>query len=363
MIDFEKLAGEKIHTLEAYRPGKPMSELQREYGLEKIIKLASNENPLGPSPKVSEVIKKSLPEISRYPLGDAFNLRQAVSEKFTVAPGELIFGSGSNEVIELLLRTFVRGGEEVLSPSPSFSVYGIISQAMGSGCKWVGVNADFTPDLQAILDGLTKNIRVIFLANPNNPTGAYINKSDLKSFVGRVPEDVIIVMDEAYIEFADAADIADTTHWYKEHPNMVMMRTFSKAYGIAGLRVGYAIADAKCCDMMNRVRQPFNTNLLAQAAGVAALSDEAWLKKVVQNNIEGKKFLYRVFDGLGLSYVPTQANFILVNVREGERVFNALLKKGVIVRYMGGGLSEHIRVSIGTAEENSFFVDALKAVL
>jgi histidinol-phosphate aminotransferase len=363
MIDYVKLAGEKISSLEAYKPGKPIDELKREFGIEHIVKLASNENPLGPSPKVAQAIELAMPEIMRYPLGDAYNIRMLVAEKFGVAPNELVFGSGSNEVIELLLRTFVHNGELVASPSPSFSVYGIISTAMGSGCKWSSVNEDFTPDLDKVLASICPKTRVLFIANPNNPTGAYINETELRNFVKRVPEDVIIVMDEAYVEFADAPDIADTSLWYKEFPNVVVMRTFSKAYGLAGLRMGYAIANATCCDMMNRVRQPFNTNMLAQAAACAALQDDEWLAKVKEINSTEKQRLYRAFEAMGLSYVPSQANFILVKVGDGERVFNGLLRKGVIARFMGKGLAEYIRVSIGKPEENEIFINALKEVL
>ncbi|MDR2884004.1 MAG: histidinol-phosphate transaminase [Deferribacteraceae bacterium] len=362
-MDYSKLAGSNINSLVAYKPGKPISELKREFGLKRVIKLASNENPLGPSPKVINAITSTLPEISRYPTGDAYELRMAVAAKYNVSPKQLLFGAGSNEIIELLLRTYVKAGETTLSPAPSFSVYGIISQAMGSKCEWVPVRDDFSVDLERTLAAITPKTRVIFLANPNNPTGTYINAADLKTFIDRVPADVIVVMDEAYIEFADAADMPDTLAWLKNYPNMILMRTFSKAYGLAGLRVGYAIGDEACCDMMDRVRQPFNTNMLAQVAATVAIDDNEWLNKILTNNREGKNFLYQSFTDMGLNYVPTQANFMLVNVGDGERVFNELLKKGVIARFMGGSLSQYIRVSIGTMEENQIFIQSLREVL
>lgn len=362
-MDYKKLAGSSISSLVAYKPGKPIDELKREYGLEKVIKLASNENPIGPSPKVWEAVKDAYSEIARYPLGDAYNLRMAVAKNYNVPPENLVFGSGSNEIIELLLRTFVHEGEHVLSPAPSFSVYGIISTAMGSYCEWVDCNEDFSFNLDNIFAKINDKTRVIFLANPNNPTGTYMNETVLKDFLSRVPDNIIVVMDEAYIEFADADDMPDTVAMVKNYPNMVLMRTFSKAYGIAGLRIGYMIGSAECCDMMNRVRQPFNTNMLAQAAGCAALADKEWLDKVLKTNLEQKYFLYNEFKKMGLKYIPTQSNFILVKVGDGNKVFNDMLRKGVIIRFMGSSLGEYIRVTIGTEEENKIFINALKEVL
>ena len=363
MINYKKLAGEDIANLVAYQPGKPIDELKREYGLTEIIKLASNENPFGPSPKVIEAIKGSLDNISRYPLVDAYDIRMAVAQKYGVEPDNLIFGSGSNEIIELLLRTYVKPGEFVASPAPSFSVYGIIAQAMQTRCAWMPTKTNFHIDLDCLLDSVTEKTRVLFLANPNNHTGTYIPEHELRSFIAPIPENTIIVMDAAYVEFADAKDMPDTTHWFKDYPNMVMMRTFSKAYGLAGLRIGYMIGDKTCCSMMDRVRQPFNTNMLAQVAAVAALKDEEYLQSVLQRNLEGKQYLYNKFTELDLDYIPSQSNFILVNVGDGKKVFDGLLAKGVIARYMGPALGEYIRITIGTPQENETFINALKAVL
>jgi len=363
MIDYKKLAGENIAELVPYKPGKPIKELERELGISNSVKLASNENPVGPSPKALQAITDLMPELSRYPLGDVFYLREALAAKLGVSGDKLIFGTGSNEIIELVIRTFLKDDEHVLSPAPSFSVYGIISQAAGFSCNWVPVKSDFKFDFEALAGAINKKTRIIFLANPNNPTGEFFTKAELEGFLKKVPSDVIVVMDEAYVEYVDAADFPDTLELMKDYRNLFIMRTFSKAYGLAAIRVGYAIGDEEAIDLLNRVRQPFNTNMVAQVAAQAALADEDHLKKVLKENKDGKEYLYAEFEKLGLSYVPTQANFILVNVKDGEKVFNELLKKGVIVRYLGPGLAEYVRTSVGTKEENEIFIEKLKEVL
>lgn len=362
MIDYKKLAGENICSLIPYKPGKPVKELERELGVANSIKLASNENPLGCSPKVAEALSEFLPELSRYPLGDAFYLRRTVSDYYGVSGDQLLFGTGSNEIIELAIRTFMKQGEHVLSPAPSFSVYGIISQAAGMSCRWVPVQDDFKLDLDALAGAVNENTRMIFLANPNNPTGEYFTQDELDGFMKKVPADVIVVMDEAYVEYADAPGFPDTIAMLKDYKNMFIMRTFSKAYGLAALRVGYVLACEEAIDLMNRVRQPFNTNMAGQIAAKAAMEDADHLKKVLAENKKGKEYLYAEFEKLGMRYVPTQANFILVQVGNGEKVFNDLLKEGVIVRYLGPGLAEWIRVSVGTEAENKVFIEKLKAV-
>jgi len=363
MIDYAKLAGQNIVDLVPYKPGKPVKELERELGVANSVKLASNENPLGCSTKVLEAINDFLPEISRYPLGDAFYLRQTVAEHYGISGDKLLFGTGSNEIIELAIRTFLADDEQVISPAPSFSVYGIISQAAGKSCKWVPVAKDFKIDFDALAAAIDDKTRMVFLANPNNPTGEYFTEEELESFMKKVPSDVIVVMDEAYIEYADADNFPDTLKMLDKYKNMFLMRTFSKAYGLAALRAGYVIACEEAIDMMNRVRQPFNTNMAAQVAANAAMLDQNHLKTVIALNKKGKEYLYEEFEALSLEYVPTQANFILVKVGDGEKVFNELLTEGVIVRYLGPGLAEWIRVSVGTMEENEIFIDKLKKVL
>jgi len=363
MIDFEKLAGQNIVDLVPYKPGKPIKELERELGVTNSVKLASNENPVGCSPKAVQAIIDFMPEISRYPYGDAFYLRQTVSEFYGVSGDKLLFGTGSNEIIELAIRTFLSEGEQVVSPAPSFSVYGIISQAAGKSCKWIPVKEGFKFDFEALASAIDDKTRMIFLSNPNNPTGEYFTQTELTDFMQKVPDDVIVVMDEAYVEYVDAPDFPDTLAMLDDYKNMFIMRTFSKAYGLAAVRCGYVIACEEAIDMMNRVRQPFNTNMVAQVAAKAAMEDSAHLAKVLKENKDGKQYLYAQFEKLGLAYVPTQANFILVKVGEGENVFNELLKEGVIVRYLGPGLAEWIRVSVGTMEENRIFIDKLAKVL
>jgi histidinol-phosphate aminotransferase len=363
MIDYAKLAGKEISGLSPYVPGKPVKELERQLGIEKAVKLASNENPLGPSPKVIEAVTNFLPEASRYPYGDVYYLRSQLAEKLAIPADMLIFGTGSNEIIELSMRTFLAPDDHVMSPAPSFSVYGIIAQAMRSSCKWIPVKSDFSFDFDKLVENITDKTRIIFLGNPNNPTGTYFNQAELDKFMKQVPEETIVVMDEAYCEYVDAPDFPDTLKMLKDYPNMMIMRTFSKAYGLAALRVGYGIAHPTAIDMMNRVRQPFNTNMAAQIAAEAALADTDHLAKVVKENYNGKMYLYKEFEKLGLEYIPTQANFILVKTGNGEQVFNELLKKGVIVRFLGPSLKDYIRVSIGTAEENATFIEQLKLVL
>lgn len=363
MIDYKKLAGEKISKLVPYLPGKPIKELERELGVKEAVKLASNENPIGIPEKAKEAVIKNLFEMNRYPLGDAFYLREKLATKLNVAQNQLIFGTGSNEIIELLIRTFVKSGECVMSYAPSFSVYGIIAQAAGSFCKWVDVKGDFQVDFDALKRGLDDSVRIVFLANPNNPTGVYINAETLEDFLNFVKEDVIVALDEAYVEFVDAGDFPDSLKLLKKYPNLIIMRTFSKAYGLAGFRVGYGISSPEAIDMLNRVRQPFNVNMVGQIAAEAALDDLDFLRRVIKNNREGKNYLYKEFKKLGLDFVDTQANFILVNVGDGKKVFDELLKEGVIVRFLGPSLKEYIRVSIGTMKENEIFIDKLKKVL
>jgi len=363
MIDYKKLAGESIVSLVPYQPGKPVKELERELGVENAVKLASNENPLGPSQKVIDAVTAFLPEASRYPLGDAFYLREKMAEKLGVDGEKLIFGTGSNEIIELVIRTFMTEGEHVMSFAPSFSVYGIIAQAAGFKCEWIPMTTEFTVDFKGLKDALVNKPRIIFLANPNNPTGGIFTTEELTDFMDAADPETIVVMDEAYFEYADAEEYPDSISLMDKYPNMIVMRTFSKAYGLAAFRVGYAIAQPECIDLLNRVRQPFNTNMLAQVAAETALADTKYLEKVLTENKTGKEYLYKEFERLGCDYIPTQANFILVNVKFGEAVFNELLKEGIIVRYLGPGLGKYIRVSIGTMEENKIFIEKLEKVL
>ncbi|WP_022852251.1 histidinol-phosphate transaminase [Limisalsivibrio acetivorans] len=363
MIDYKKLAGKEIESLKPYIPGKPVKELERELGVEKALKMASNENPLGPSPKAMEALKDFMPEMGRYPYGDVYYLRKKLAKRLNVDGDRIIFGTGSNEIIELAMRTFVSTDEHVMSPAPSFSVYGIIAQAMRASCKWIPTKEDFSYDFEKLAEEIDDKTRIIFLANPNNPTGLHFTDEELVNFMEKVPADCIVVMDEAYYEYVDANDYPDTIKMLDKYPNMMVMRTFSKAYGLAALRVGFAVGHPDAIDMLNRVRQPFNTNMGGQIAAEAALDDSDFLRRVIHENRQGKAYIYRELERLGIEYVPTQANFMLVKVGDGEKVFNELLKEGVIVRYLGPGLGEYIRVSIGTADENGTFIEKLEKIL
>jgi|Wag4MinimDraft_11_1082651.scaffolds.fasta_scaffold00014_10 histidinol-phosphate aminotransferase len=363
MTDFRKLAGKDINELIPYKPGKPVKELERELGISEAIKLASNENSLGVPELAKKAVIEHLDEMNFYPYGDAFYLRRKLSSLLEVNPDRLLFGTGSNEIIELLIRTFAKKGDSILSYFPSFSVYGIIAKAAGIECKWIKVKDDFYVDFDKIKENMDEKVRIVFLANPNNPTGTYISAEQLEDFMEFVNENTIVVLDEAYVEYVDAHDFPNTFRLINKYKNLISMRTFSKAYGLAGFRVGYAIGDKEAIDMLNRVRQPFNVNMAGQIAAEAALDDKDFLRKSIKNNREGKKYLYTEFKKLGLKYVETQANFILVNVGDGEKIFNKLLREGVIVRFLGEALKEYIRVTIGTPEQNKIFIDKLNKVL
>ncbi len=363
MIDYKKLAGKHISSLNPYQPGKPIKEVQREMGIDKVYKMASNENPLGISEKVKKALTEFLPEVNRYPLGDSYYLKNKLAEKLNIPSERLLFGAGSNEIIEFLFRTFLKKGEEALSFAPSFSVYGLIAQAVESKCNWVPVNDDFTVNFSKLTEAINDKIRLIFLANPNNPTGTYFSEEELIDFLNKVPEETIVVLDEAYIEFIDAPDYPNSIELMDKYPNIVIMRTFSKAYGLAALRVGYAIAQPECIDMMNRVRQPFNINMAAQVAAEAALDDDEFLKATIDEIRKGKKDFYERLEQMGLKYIPTQTNFILINVGDGQTVFEQLMKKGIIVRYLGPGLANYIRVDISNQEGRDAFFSALKEIL
>ncbi len=354
-----------IEGLVPYDPGKPIEETQRELGLERVIKLASNENPLGPSPKAVEALKSAISEINRYPDGGCYYLKRRLSQKLGVPPEALIFGNGSNELIELLFRTFVRDGEKVVYGYPAFVVYRLIAQAMGIEGVSVPLKG-MVHDLEAMSQAAKDGARVVFVANPNNPTGTMVSHNEVMEFINSVPQDVILVFDEAYYEFVPPA--RDFPKLVPELLDMdrpiVVMRTFSKLYGLAGVRIGYGIARPEIVELMNRVRQPFNVNSLAQVAALAAIDDEEHLERSQRLVWEEMVFLEDELSKAGLETVPSVANFMLVKVGDGNKVFHELLKRGVIVRAMGGyGLHQYIRVTVGTREENEIFLQALREVV
>ncbi len=351
---------DNIKNISPYVPGKPIEELERELGISGSIKLASNENPLGPSTKALNAIKKALEGLNRYPDGSGFYLSQALAKQLGAETDQIILGNGSNELIELAVRTFVQPGDEVVSADPSFVVYKMVTQAAG-GTNMIVPCKDMRHDLDAMAEEITARTRLVFIANPNNPTGTMNTKAEMDGFMARVPEHVLVCVDEAYFEYVTRADYPDTLDYLREGKNVLALRTFSKIYGLAGLRIGYGVTRPDIAQMMNKVRQPFNTNSLGQIGALAALSDRKHVERSVTLNNEGKQFLYKEFDRLGVTYVPTDTNFILFETRTGSKeLYEALLKKGVIIRPMG---PTRLRVTIGLPEENKRFVAELEAAL
>ena len=353
-----------IEGLIPYPPGKPLEELEREYGIKDSIKLASNENPLGPSPKAVAAITAHLASLHRYPDGSGYYLLQRLAEKLHLAPDQIVLGNGSNEIIELLIRTYLQPGDEVISPFPSFLMYDLLIRAAGCHDKVVSLK-DLRVDLEAMADQINSNTRMIFINNPNNPTGTIISRDDLERFLNRVPPDVIVVVDEAYIEFVQERNCALGLDYIDSDKTVVVLRTFSKAYGLAGLRIGYGVMPEEMVSFVNRVRQPFNTNALAQVAALAALDDDAFFEKTLRIIHSGLKYLYRELDRLRVGYYPTQTNFLLIDVdRDAKSVYEEMLRQGVIVRAMTAyGYPTHIRVTVGLPEENERFITSLGKVL
>ncbi len=362
-IDMKALVPEWIRALAPYPPGKPIEELEREYGIFGSIKLASNENPLGPSPKAMAAIVAALGNLHRYPDGNCFYLKRAVAKRLGVSPEALIFGTGSNEIIELAVRTFLQRGDEAVMADQAFVIYRLITQAAGGIGHLVPLR-NFTHDLDAIAEAITPATRMVFLANPNNPTGTIFVRREWEEFLAALPAHVIVVMDEAYFEFVDDPEYPDSLAAHGSGHLLITLRTFSKIYGLAGLRLGFGVAQPELIEVMNRVRQPFNVSSLAQVAALAALDDDEHVQRTRQCNRDGMAFLCQQCDRLGLEHVPSRANFLLIGVGNGARVYEGLLRRGVIVRPMGVyGFPEHVRVTVGTAEENARFIDALEHVL
>ena len=371
MIILKSIAVKKIRDLIRpnianilpYPPGKPIEEVKRELGVNEVIKMASNENALGPSPKALEAIKKAATDVNLYPDGNAYYLKQKLAQKLGVSIDEIIVGNGTDEIIRIITETFLNPGEEVVVAWPGFVIYSIATQVMAGALRRTPLK-NYTHDLEAMLKAVTGKTKLIFIANPNNPTGTMVDKNEVESFMEKVPNDVIVVFDEAYYEYADK-NFPKTLQYMKEGRNVIILRTFSKIYGLAGLRVGYAVAKKEILVEMNRIRQPFNVNRIAQSAAIAALDDTEHVRKSIAMNEEGKEFLYGELDSLGLEYVPTVANFILVNIeKDGRKVYEQLLKEGVIVRPVDNyDLPNFIRVTICKPSENKKFIKSLKNVL
>jgi histidinol-phosphate aminotransferase len=361
--DFLSIAVPGARNLAPYQPGKPIEELERELGISDVVKLASNENPLGPSPRALRALQGSLGELHRYPDGNGFELKRALARRLGVDPAQITLGNGSNDVLELLARAFVRPGDEVVFSEHAFAVYPLVTQAVG-GAAVVVPARDYGNDPDAMRMAVTAGSRMIFIANPNNPTGTWLARDALHNFLRAVPAEVIVVLDEAYFEFVTEPEYPNGIKWLSEFPNLVVTRTFAKIFGLAGLRVGYGVSNPQIADILNRVRQPFNVNTLAMVAAVAALDDDEHVRASIELNRRGMKQLCDGFERLGLRYIHSAGNFISVEVGDAARIYDALLRKGVIVRPIGNyGLPRHLRVTVGLEAENARFLDALDSVV
>lgn len=358
-----------VRAISPYVAGKPIAEVAREFGLDEagIVKLASNENPLGMPESARRAVAAAAADLGRYPDANGFELKAALSARFGVPADWLTLGNGSNDILELAAHALVQPGEAIVYAEYSFAVYALATQEVGA--RAIEVRArDYGHDLDAMAAAITADTRLVFIANPNNPTGTFLPAGQIAAFLAKVPSHVVVVLDEAYNEYLEPAQQYDSIEWVRRYPNLLVSRTFSKAYGLAGLRVGYAVAQPALTDLLNRIRQPFNVNSLAQAAAIAALGDAAFLRESAELNRAGKAQLAGAFERLGLEYVPSSGNFVLVRVGDddeaGNRVNLALLKQGVIVRPVGGyKLPRWLRITVGLPEENAACIAALEAAL
>jgi len=365
MTQLQNLAPDYVRAIAPYQPGKPISELAREMGLEEssIVKLASNENPLGVSPKAMAAMQAELADIARYPDGNGFILKDAIHKKFGVSHAQIVLGNGSNDVLELAARAFLAPGVSAVYAQHAFAVYPLVTQA--TGARGIAVPAkDYGHDLDAMRRAIAADTRLVFIANPNNPTGTWLPKAALHAFLKSVPDNVLVVLDEAYDEYLADDRKSEAIAWLAEFPNLILTRTFSKAYGLAGLRVGFALAHAEVADIVNRVRQPFNVNSMALAAAAAALDDDDFVRRSRNLNDAGMAQITAGVQALGLDYIPSYGNFVSVRVGDAGAIYQKLLKQGVIVRPVAGyGMPEYLRVSIGLASENARFIEALQTCL
>ncbi len=360
---FEKQIQPQISGINPYVPGKPISELERELHLTRISKLASNENPLGASPKVNMSIQESLTEVARYPDGSAYQLKQAIAEHVALTTNQVTIGNGSNELLELIARIFAGKGDEVIFSQYAFAVYPISAQVVGASSICVPAK-DWSHDLTAMLAAITEQTKVIYIANPNNPTGTLIKPSDWNNFIQQVPKNVIVVLDEAYFEYVPEGKTINGVDYLEDYPNLIVSRTFSKAYGLASLRVGYMLACEEISGYIEKVRTPFNVNQVAQVAAISALTDQAFVKQVVKMNTAGMKQLTDFFEEQLMLFIPSAGNFVCVNVGENALQINQqLLEMGVIVRPVSNyGMDNYLRVSVGTESENNHFIQAMTKI-
>ncbi len=362
-MDICEITPSHIRTISPYAPGKPISELERELGLKDIVKLASNENPLGTSPKALKAAQDALMDASRYPDGNGFELKAAISDRYGVQVESIVLGNGSNDLLELAARAFLEPGLSAVYSKHAFAVYALAVLAVGAQ----GIETEakhWGHDLDLMLANVAKDTRVVFIANPNNPTGTLLSKAEIESFLKRLPSSVVVVLDEAYNEYLPEGMDTESVKWLSQFPNLIITRTFSKAYGLAGLRVGFALANPELADMMNRVRQPFNVNSIAQAASIAALTDTAFLEQSREVNFSGMEQIIEGLNRLGLEHIPSFGNFLTFHVGNAGEIYQKLLRLGVIVRPIAGyAMPEHLRVSIGLEHENEKFLKALERAI
>jgi histidinol-phosphate aminotransferase len=363
-MNYTELAPAYIRAIAPYQPGKPIAELERELGITGIVKLASNENPLGASPMAVAAMHEAIKTIALYPDGNGFELKDALSKRYGVSHANLVLGNGSNDLLELASRAFLAPGDVAVYSAHAFAVYALATQAVGA--KGITVPAkDFGHDLDAMLKAAVQHkAKMVFIANPNNPTGTYLTAAALEEFLSALPANILVVLDEAYNEYLPVAQRYDSVSWLAQYPNLIISRTFSKAYGLAGLRVGYAIAHEQVTDMINRVRQPFNVNSIAQAAAVAALHDMAFVQKTFELNQRGMQQITAGLSKMGLSYIPSYGNFISFRIGGATAMYRRLLELGVIVRPIANyDMADYLRVSIGLESENDKFLSVLTQAL
>ena len=360
-MDLKKIVNKGINDLSPYEPGKPIEDLERELGIKNAVKLASNENPVGPSPRVLQSIENILKNTHRYPDGNATKLKEVIGRKFSVKPNQVTIGNGSNDIIEFIARSFLGTDDSAIYSEHAFAVYPLVVKAVGA--EGIEVPAkNFSHDLDAMLDSIKSNTKIIFIANPNNPTGSFIGRAEILKFLDKVPEDIIVLLDQAYFDYSSFEDSDVDFDILNNFPNLVMSRSFSKAYGLAGFRIGYSVSSEDIANYLNRVRQPFNANSLALFAAEQAIEDEEFMKKCLQLNLEQKKVLYKGLESLGFHCLPSKGNFISFDCKEDSTgLFNRLLSQGVIVRTLGVyKMPNFLRVSVGLPEENLIFLKKLQ---
>ena len=363
-MDLKKIVNKGINDLSPYEPGKPIEDLERELGIKNAVKLASNENPVGPSPRVLQSIENILKNTHRYPDGNATKLKEVIGRKFSVKPNQVTIGNGSNDIIEFIARSFLGTDDSAIYSEHAFAVYPLVVKAVGA--EGIEVPAkNFSHDLDAMLDSIKSNTKIIFIANPNNPTGSFIGRAEILKFLDKVPEDIIVLLDQAYFDYSSFEDSDVDFDILNNFPNLVMSRSFSKAYGLAGFRIGYSVSSEDIANYLNRVRQPFNANSLALFAAEQAIEDEEFMNKCLQLNLEQKKVLYKGLESLGFHCLPSKGNFISFDCKEDSTVlFNSLLSQGVIVRTLGVyKMPNFLRVSVGLPEENLIFLEKLQLTM